>query len=140
MKDAEYYVRVFCDYAQAVTLNHELALQAPHILGILVDHAGELPVSGGYLHDVMSGRIDRMRKIHRHFSRSITLLRLLNEKQQSCVFKWEWYINKRPENALATLRTGKDVAEYLGVEYECFKKNRQRGLDRINAELGLFIA
>lgn len=151
MKDAEFYVKIYCDYGQAAIRNYEIALEAPNILTRLIEHEGELPQGSGYFHDTLIGRIDKMKRIHEKFSNAMSLLRLITEKQRWCAIAWECHMHRLHEMADGTERTlnsGREVAEYLNVDYECFRKQRQRGLDRINqrledlrnAENGVFIA
>lgn len=143
-KRAEHYIRIYCDYFDADQRNREIALESPNILGTLVDHLGELPSGSGYFHDVLTPRIDKMRKIHPDYEDSQKLLRLLTKKQAWCVLSWGSLVKRRPEKKV--LKTVKDVAEYLdsiiegGVNYDCYKRTRRAGIDRINAELGILIA
>lgn len=140
IKDAEHYIKIFCNYADAEIRNYEIALEAPHTLGKLVDHAGEMPSSSGFLHDVLVGRIDKMRTIHPDFPMSVSLLRRLKEKECYCVLAFGYLIMRRPPESKKIMKTVKDVAEYIEYEYESFKKARQRGIDRMNAQLGVIIA
>lgn len=142
MKQAEYYVKIYCDYEHIDKLNEEIAKEAPHTLGKLVDHAGEMPSRSGYCHDVLSGRIDRLLHVHKLFSRAKQLVESLNHDQRYCVVEWERNLGKlvKEGDNLRTLTTGKAVADKLGADYEWFKKTRQRGLDKINAALGILIA
>lgn len=139
-KDAEYFVGVYCDFLSIAEINNEIAQMAPHMLGRLVDHRGEIPQGSGFFHDVLSFRIDKMRSLHTDFRNAQVLLRQLTDDQYRVVFYWQYLIHTQPEKADRRLNTGKDVAQYLGVNYDWFKKTRQRGLDRINAELGCLIA
>ena len=144
MKNAEHYIRIYCDYSDAEIRNREIALESPNILGTLVDHAGELPSGSGFFHDVLSPRIDRMRKIHPDYRYSVVLLQSLSKKQAWCCITWGYLVNRRPPSEKGEkqkiLRTIKDISEYLEVSYDCYKKTRQRGIDRINAQLGVLIA
>lgn len=139
-KDAEYFVGIYCDYLAISEINNEIAQMAPHMLGRLVDHAGEIPHGSGFYHDVLSIRVDKMRRVHEDFDTAKALLRRLTDEQYKAVFYWQYFIETHPEKSETRLNTGKDVARYLCVDYECFKKARQRGLDRINAELGCLVA
>lgn len=139
-KDAEYYVKVYCDYLHVEGINDEIAQMAPHMLGRLVDHAGEIPQGSGYFHDVLSIRVDKMRQLHADFATSKALMATLTDDQYRAVFCWQYLIETHPKKSETRLNTGKDVARYLGTDYEWFKKLRQRGLDRINAELGCLVA
>lgn len=69
---------------------------------------------------------------------------------ESCL-SWGYLINRRPPFAEKVLRTVKDVAEYLDarqqernanerITYDCYRKIRKDGIDRINAELGILVA
>jgi len=150
VKRAEHYIRIYCDYFDAEQRNREIALESPNILGTLVDHAGELPSGSGYFHDVLSPRIDRMRKIHKDYKKSDKLLRLLTKKQAWCCITWGHLVDRRPKDSKKVLKSVRDVSEYMdsclkelnrpGIDYDCFRKQRQRGIDRINAELGYLIA
>lgn len=139
-KTAEHYIMVYCDYSDAEIINSEIALEAPHTLGRLVDHAGELPQGSGFCHDVLVGRIDRMRTIHKDYDKSYQLMRLLTKKQAWCCIAWGYLLDRKPEGAEKPLKSVKLIAEHLGINYDCFKKTRKNGIDRINAELGFLIA
>lgn len=139
-KTAEYYVGIFCDFLSINEINNEIAQMAPHVLGRLVDHLGEIPPGSGFFHDVLSVRIDKMRRVHADFNKAQELLALLTDEQYKAVFYWQYLINTQPEKSTKRLLTGKDVALFLRVDYETFKKQRQRGLDKMNAELGCLIA
>lgn len=143
MKRAEHFIKIYCDYSDAEQRNREIALESPNILGTLVDHAGELPSGSGFFHDVLTPRIDRMRKIHPDYRTAVSLLRLLSKKQAWCCITWGYLINRRPpsdKEKQPILKNTKLIAEYLEVNYDCYKRTKQRGIDRINAELGVFIA
>ena len=139
-KDAEYYVKVYCDYLHVAGINDEIAQMAPHMLGRLVDHLGEIPPGSGFFHDVLSIRVDRMRRLHRDFNRAKQLLIRLPDQQYKAVLMWSYLIGTQPATSEKRLTTGKDIAAHLGVVYDSFRKNRQRGLDAINAELGFILA
>lgn len=145
-KTAEHYIKVYCAYSDAEIRNREIALESPTIFEKLIDHAGEMPSSSGFMPDTLVNRIDRMRKIHPDYPASMSLLRALSKKQAWCCISWGYLVNRRPPESKKILKTVKDVAAYLdeivegGVSYDCYKKTRQRGIDKINAELGIFVA
>lgn len=139
-KDALHYIKVHCDFLLAVSLNDDLAFQGPHTLGKLFDHAGQMPSGSGFFHDVLSGRIDKMRRVHRDFRYSCSLLSRISKSQYWCVCAWELLIHKRPDGWHKVIRSGPDVAEYTRVDYEWLKKTRVRGIDAVNAQLGLLLA
>lgn len=154
-KDAEHYIKIYCAYYDAQVRNREIALESITILGKMFDHAGEMPSSSGYMHDTLVGRIDKMRRIHPDYNQAARLLEVLNKKQTECCLSWGFLINRRPPQAEKVLRTVKDVAEYLDarqqeknaqfdtgerITYDCYKRTRKAGIDRINAELGILVA
>lgn len=150
-KTAEHYILIYCNYSDAEQINREIALMSPNILGTLVDHAGELPSGSGYFHDVLSPKIDRMKKIHKDYKAAERAIKSLPVKQAWCCITWGVLLNRKPGEEKKVLRTVRQIAEFLNenkkalevekeITYDCYKKSRQRGIDRINAELGVFVA
>ncbi|PID44081.1 MAG: hypothetical protein CSB48_02875 [Proteobacteria bacterium] len=135
VKGANYYVRVYCDWALVDHLNIEIAQQRPHLLGKLQDHLGGIPIGLAFFSGSLPDKIDRMRAVHPDFKKAFALMQELSASQLWAVCAWELLIHKRPEGAGKTLATGADVAEYLGESYDRLKKQRQRGLQRINNRL-----
>lgn len=143
MRTAEDYIRIFCDYFEANLRNIELAMEGPTTLGKLVDFQGDMPGGSGFFHDTLMPKIDKMKKIPLAYKRAQELFMLLPWTQQFCVFMWEYYIHRRVQDVSGEdvyLASGKDVARYLNINYNTFKCGRQRGIDRMNAELNVLIA
>ena len=134
-KTAEHYIEIYCTYYDANALNRELAVLGPTILGKMVDHQGEMPSSSGYYHDVISGRIDKMKKIHPDFMKALQLVSSLPYLIRKPCVCWQLFKNRKPADCEKTLTTGKAVAEYLGYEYDKFRQYRAVGLEIINYEL-----
>lgn len=139
-KDAEHYIKIYCNYSDAEIRNSEIALESPTTFGKLIDHAGEMPNGSGFFHDVLVPKIDRMRTIHPDYPKAFELMRLLNKFQVYCCVSWGYFLDRRPPEAEKTLKTAKDIAEYLKCDYDDYKTILQSGIDRINAELSFLEA
>lgn len=56
--------RDWTTYISKIESKGEIAWQAPHLMGKLVDFEGDLPESGAYKPDMMPATIDKYRKIY----------------------------------------------------------------------------
>lgn len=139
-RDAEQWVQLFVDYYPNATGNAETAVLGVTTLGALVDFLGEIPPSTGYRGDSVSWRIDRMRRVHPDFVQAFNLVSLLSGKPLRACLEWAYWRGRRPVDSNRHLQTQKDVAEYLGVDYQPWRVALFRGHDEINAALGKFIA
>jgi hypothetical protein len=150
VKTAEHYINIFCTFAIDAQLNADIAAMSPTILGKLIEHRGEMPSGSGYFHDVLTGKIDKLRTVHPDFEDARLVLSKLYKKHAKAIcsaIAWRYLINRtiewKDDKGLQRRRymaTGKDIAEHIKVDYANLKRNRARALDLINAEFGIFVA
>jgi hypothetical protein len=140
MKTAVYYVDVYANCLSDDVRNRELAVLGPHLNGLLVTFRGEIPSSSGVQSDQVAWRADKMRRLHRDFARAQELMQCVTVKQYMALVQWRALLGRTPENAPGRLNEATDIAKYLHIEYGPWWHLIQRGLDRINAEMGIIIA
>lgn len=140
MRTAEYYVFLFVDCYANAALNDELVVLGPHLNGLLVDFLGEIPQSSNFKSDAVGWRADRLRRIPKDFEKAASLLKLCTMKQQQALCEWAYYKDRHPEGSDRRLSSKDAVAKYLHVDSVAWFELIQRGEDRINAELGIFVS
>lgn len=139
MKDAEYYVGVYCDCLEAELHNRDIALESYHMLGKMSDFRGDLPSSSGFHFDTISPRADRFKEVDAEFEKAKNLLNKLPLRQKWVVVACELLLGKPDENYKA-LSSIEAVASHLGEKPAAFKEERLDAIDKINAQLGILVA
>lgn len=140
MRTAEYYVFLFVDCYANAALNDELVVLGPHLNGLLVDFLGEIPQSSNFKSDAVGWRADRLRRVSKDFGEATRLLSCCTDEQRTSLCQWAYLKDRQPDGAQWRLRTKEDVAKFLHISIDDFKQSIRQGYDRINAQLGVFVA
>ena len=123
MKTAEHYVKVYVEHHAQAADNSELAVLGPNLAGLLVDFRGEIPTSSGYKCDTVGWRAERLRRIHPDYVQALSLLAALTPAQRTAAVQWAYCRDRRPEKCKQRLISKKMVAEWLGLDYETFRRH-----------------
>lgn len=123
MKTAEHYVKVYVEHHATACDNSELAVLGPNLAGLLVDFAGEIPRGSDFKPETIAWRAERMRRVHPDYVQAISLLAALTPAQRTAAVQWAYCRDRRPEKCRQRLISKKLVAEWLGLDYETFRRH-----------------